>query len=114
MTPKQPKKEDNFDPSIFAKLESSHEILDRPDKFAEYFKKNLKSQALMKDAIAAEIINLMQTNNAVRDEVKKLVLEVQKEDWKTFLKKFGSWIYTVVAFLLGTAVTVIVTKVLGG
>jgi hypothetical protein len=106
------KNEDLFKNDRWVKLETSHEILERPDKFAEYFDDLCGSQNKVKEVFRREIVSLLKSNIEARTELKALIKEVEKEDFRLLIKKFGFSIWSAIVFVCGSVATIIISKLL--
>jgi hypothetical protein len=93
--------DDIFQSEKWTQLETSHEVLDRPDKFAEYFEGVCGSQRKIKDVFKKELLELLSTNVDARREIMCLIKLVEKEEVKFWIKKVGIGIWSIVVFVGG-------------
>lgn len=89
-----------FDADAQLKLQTAHEAVERPDKFAELFCKAAKTQTAIKDILWDELRKLLASDQAARESLKGIIREVEKEDWKFLGKKFFIGIWTLVVIVL--------------
>jgi Ni,Fe-hydrogenase III large subunit len=98
-----------FDADAQVKLESAHDLVQRPDKFAEVFVKAAETQTSIKLLIRKEIKDSLALDPDSRSSLKDLIAEQFREDWRAFVKsawgKIGLLVWTViVALVTGWAV----------
>jgi hypothetical protein len=100
-----PNNSHNDDPNLDNDLEkiTPNDLL----KFADTFN-HKKTQKLISETINGLILQAVRNDHNTRSELKKIRKELEKEDWKVFLKKFLPIIYT----LLGAIFTGIVYRIL--
>ncbi|HEV2917584.1 MAG TPA: hypothetical protein VGW78_07625 [Candidatus Babeliales bacterium] len=78
---------DDFNPH--KKLQHVVEHIDQPEKFAKLFCNAAESQRSIDKVLAKKIRNMIKTDSNTIESIKKLQREVDKEDWKNFIKKIG-------------------------
>jgi len=78
-----------FDTNAQLKLETAHDVIQHPDKFAEIFVKAATSQTSIKEYIKKEIKDSLTLDPELRGVLKGLVKEQLKEDWKGFVRSTG-------------------------
>ena len=94
---------DDFDPKqSYIKLSAS---LEQPDKFAEIFCSAAKKQKSIDNVLKENIIELLQKDNEARNQIKSLLREIEKEDWRAFIKKGGSFILPLIYLVAGALLT---------
>lgn len=67
-------------------FKKTHDIIDRPEKFAEMFTKVADSQTAVRDKLSQILMLSIQHDVPTRQEVKKVLKEIYDEDWKHFIK----------------------------
>ena len=67
-------------------FKKTHDIIDRPEKFAEMFTNVADSQNAVRDKLAQILILSIQHDVPTRQEMKKVLKEIYDEDWKHFIK----------------------------
>jgi hypothetical protein len=94
-----------FDASAPLKLQKVHDAIDRPDKFAEIFVKAAQNQVSVKDLFRTMIRETLNTDVQARDALKGIIKQVNKEDWRSFVRsawgKVSLVIWTVVTLAIG-------------
>ena len=78
-----------FNADAQLKLDTAHDILQHPDKFAEIFLKAATSQTAIKNHIQKEIQDSLSTDQISKAALKTLIKEQLKEDWKGFMRSTG-------------------------
>lgn len=78
-----------FNADAQLKLDVAHDILQRPDKFAEIFLKAATSQSSIKEHIRKEIEESLTLDPKSRTALKVLMKEHFKDDWKAFMFSTG-------------------------
>lgn len=79
---------DDFNPQKeIAKIRSNFE---QPDKFAQIFSKAAKKTKAIDEVIKYNIRDVMIRDYEMMNFLKKILREVEKEDWKNAIKKIGS------------------------
>lgn len=80
--------DENFIPKeALRKISAS---LDQPDKFAEIFCTAAKTQKSIDTVLKDVLRDLLKNDEVSRSVVKDLLREVEKEDWRAFVRKgFG-------------------------
>lgn len=84
--------------------------LDQPDKFAEIFCSAAKSQKNIDATLKDVMRDLLKSDKDTRDFVKDLLREVEHEDWRLFVKKFGGLLWALLLIAFGAILTVILEK----
>lgn len=82
----------------------THEIVDRPEKFAEMFCNVAQSQSAVRSKLMEVLRTAIQNDVETRREVKKVLKEIYDEDWKKFARSTGGKIAAVVWTLVTLAI----------
>ena len=85
----KPETDAKFNVDAQVKLETAHDVIQHPDKFAEVFVNAAKSQISIKEYIQKEIVNTLQLHPESRESLKGLIKEQFNEDWKSFAMSVG-------------------------
>lgn len=103
--------DDDFDPkqAIAALLAN----LEQPDKFAHLFCEAAKKQKAIDDVLKENIRALIKHDIEVINSIKYLQRQVDKEDWKFFLKKMGTSSWAILLLMLGAMLQALSGKYLG-
>jgi DNA-binding ferritin-like protein len=75
--------------------------LEQPDKFAEIFCQAADKQKSIDKVLRDTVRTLIKCDEETRTMMKELLREVEKEDWKHFLKKVGTSGWAVFLLCLG-------------
>jgi hypothetical protein len=90
---------------VLKKLLHTHDIVDRPEMFAEMFCKVAESQSAVRTKLMGVLIIAIQNDVETRNEMKKVLKEIYDEDWKRFIRstgaKVGAIVWTIVTLALG-------------
>lgn len=98
-------KDDEFEPkAAFRKISAS---LDQPDKFAEIFCSAAKTQKNIDTTLKDIMRDLLKNDRESRELVKDMLREVEKEDWKFFIKKSGGIVWTLGSIAFGAVLTAV-------
>lgn len=90
---------DDWDPKkAFDKVSAS---LEQPDKFVEIFCKAATSQKSIDKVLTDNFKSLLQHDNDVRYQIKGLFREVDKEDWRSYVRKIGAPAWAVILVAMG-------------
>lgn len=101
---------DDFDPrEAIAKLSAN---LEQPDKFAKLFCEAAEQQKSIDAVLKKNIKQLIQSDNDIADSIKSFQREVDKEDWRRFIKKFGGFIYSIGLLIIGAVLQALSKKFL--
>lgn len=96
---------DDFDPKqAYTKISAS---LEQPDKFAEIFCAAAKTQKSIDTILKNNVRELLQHDNETRSEIKGMLREIEKEDWKRVVKKIGFSGWTIIVAATSAIVTLI-------
>lgn len=94
-----------FDAVSKVKLEKTHDVLDRPEKFAELFCDVAKNQVSVQTLIKDMIRDSLTTDSKARDGLLSLIKQAMNEDWRTWFRsawgKAGLALWTVATLALG-------------
>lgn len=102
---------DDWDPKkAFDKVSAS---LEQPDKFAEIFCKAASSQKSIDKVLTDNFKSLLQNDNDVRCQIKGLLREVDKEDWRSFIRKIGTPAWAVILVVVGAILQALSRKYFG-
>lgn len=71
---------------LLESLKKTHDIIDRPEKFAKMFTEVADSQSLVREKLSQILILSIQHDVPTRTEMKKVLKEIYDEDWKHFIK----------------------------
>ena len=104
-SPKKTAPNDDFDLDQYrGKLNEAHDIVTRPDKFAEIFCHSLSSQRKMGDIFREEFVKMLRTDIDAKDALKAIIKDSEKEDLRSFFKKVGfagwSFFVSIVSIIL--------------
>jgi len=95
----------NLGDDVVKKLLHTHEIVDRPEKFAEMFTTVAESQNAVRQKLVEILRTSIQHDVESRKEIKKVLKEIYDEDWKHFIRsawgKIGLAIWTAVSVAIG-------------
>lgn len=105
--------DNNFEWDKWSQVKATHEILDRPDRFAEYFDAVSTSQSKIKEVFRRELLEFLRTNVEGREEIKKMIREVDKEDRWSLFRKFGLGVWSLLLAVGSAVVGAIITKIVG-
>lgn len=83
------------------------ENIDQPDKFADLFCQAATKQKSIEKVLKDTTKDLTLNDKDINDHIKKLIIEVNKEDWKIFIKKFGTFIWVIGGAIGGVFITLI-------
>ena len=95
---------------LLADLKKTHDIIDRPEKFAEMFTKVADTQNAVREKLSQILILSIQHDVPAREEMKKVLKEIYDEDWKYFIKSAYGKIALLVWTLLVSWLTHIIFK----
>ncbi len=93
-----------FDSQSKLKLDKTHDVLDRPEKFAKLFCDVARKQVDMQTFLKEVMRELIATDPKARDSLLGLIRQAMKEDWKSWLRSrggmviFGIWTLITIAF----------------
>ena len=90
---------DEYNPK--KQLEKVTATLEQPDKFAIVFCKALESQKSIDTALKKVVKTLIKEDIETITSLKKYQREVDREDWKNFLKKMGVLGWSIIMLALG-------------
>jgi len=79
--------EDNYDAR--AEIQELHANFHQPDKFAKTFIEAARTQKSIDKELRKIIKNLIKTDQDTIDTIKSFQRQVDKEDWRFFIKKIG-------------------------
>lgn len=89
-TPTENSLQDRIPSSISHELlesfKKTHNIIDRPEKFAEMFTSVAESQNAVRNKLAEILVLSIQHDVPTRAEMKKVLKEIYDEDWKRFIR----------------------------
>jgi hypothetical protein len=89
---------DDYDPQkTVADLVANFE---QPDRFAQIFCKAAEKQKSIDEVLQKNIKHLLQHDKETIDCIKNLQRQVDKEDWRYFLKKMGIGGWTIIVVIL--------------
>jgi ferritin len=93
-----PMSEEDFNPD--QTIKRIDRTLNQPDKFAELFCNAAKTQRIIDAALKEIVSELIKKDSDTKEHLKSLVREVEKEDFRAFLRKvgFAGWTLLVAAF----------------
>lgn len=103
--------DEDFDPNKAIRNLSAN--LEQPDKFAEIFCKAAKKQKDIDNILKDTIKNLLQHDNETRKMIKDMLREIEKEDWKKFLKKIGMAGWSLIVAGTSAIITIFATSFIG-
>lgn len=95
----------NLGDDVVKKLLHTHEIVDRPEKFAEMFVTVAQSQNAVREKLVEILRSSIQHDVESRREIKRVLKEIYDEDWRKFIR--SAWgrlalvVWTVITLLLG-------------
>jgi hypothetical protein len=93
---------------LMAKFKKTHDTIDRPEKFAVMFCSVAESQTAVRQKLVSILQTSIQHDVETRQEVKKILLEIYNEDWKSFVRSaIGK-----VAILAWTAISLVIGAVI--
>lgn len=99
---------EDYNPDVALKRLSAS--LEQPDKFAEIFCSAAKKQKEIDNILKDNIRELIKYDSTMREQVKGLLREIEQEDFKYFLKRGGSLLGTFVSMVLGSVITLLISK----
>ncbi len=108
-----PAQEEVFDAASKVKLDKAHDILDRPEKFAEFFKKVAEDYTPIKTMLTDLMREFILKDSTTREEFKKLVKEAEHEDAMSHIKRFGKGVWECIK-VFGALVVGYLLKKYGG
>ena len=91
-----------FNADAQIKLETAHDIVQHPDKFAEVFVKAAKTQSIIKEYIRKELQESLVGDIPTKDAMKAIMAEQFRADWKSYAFSIGG----TVAFAVWTLLTI--------
>lgn len=95
----------NLGEDVVAKLLHTHEIVDRPEKFAEMFCEVAKTQSAVREKLIEILSSAIQYDVESRKAVKQVLKELHDEDWKHFIRsawgKIGLALWTAISVAIG-------------
>lgn len=87
-----------IDKELFENLKKTSAIIDRPEKFAQMFCSVADTQIDIRQKLSSILLLSIQKDIASRDEIKKVLIEIYKEDWRRFVRsawgKIGFVVWT--------------------
>jgi arsenate reductase-like glutaredoxin family protein len=98
---------------VLQKLLHTHNIVDRPEMFAEMFCKIAETQSAVRTKLMEVLRVAIQHDVPTRSEVKKVLKEIYDEDWKRFIRSTGAKIGAVVWTLITLAAGYFFKKYIG-
>lgn len=93
-----------FDGATKLKLDKTHDMLDRPEKFAEFFKKCASNYTPIKDLLKSIIQEIIESDVDGKKAFRKLIREEVNEDWKAIISLLTPKIWGVFLILLGALI----------
>jgi hypothetical protein len=93
-----------FDFASKLKLDKTHDLLDRPEKFAKFFVDVSIAQTAIQNRINEMIRKALKDDNDSKKALIELIKSAQKEDWRAFVKSawgkvaLGIWTLIVALF----------------
>lgn len=103
-------KKDDFDPVV--EFKAKLDRIDRPDKFAEFFCAAAKSQVPIKEAVSDIIKEIICDDKGVKERIKDLLHEIQRDNIRFMLSGFAWLITTAISFVVGALVTIFFNNLL--
>lgn len=93
---------------LMAKFQKTHDTIDRPEKFALMFCDVAESQSAVRQKLVSILQTSIQHDVDTRQEVKKVLLEIYNEDWKSFVRtslgKIAIVLWTVASIAIGSMI----------
>ncbi len=93
-----------FNADAQIKLETAHDILQHPDKFAEIFVKAAKTQTSVKELIKTSIQDCLTSDPDSRKVLKDLIEKHFNDNWvnslKTWTGKIALGVWTIIIILI--------------
>lgn len=86
---------------LLEQLKHTHEIIDRPEKFASMFCDVAATQNAVREKLVEILTTSIQHDVNARKEVKKVMKELYDEDWRKFVR--SAW--GKIALVLWTAIS---------
>ncbi len=83
-------------------IQTLSDNLTQPDKFAEIFCNAAKSQKKIDGLLKDSIRDLLKNDTLTRDEIKSLINETNKANWKTILKGLWFAIWSIILIIITT------------
>ena len=84
--------------------------IEQPERFAQLFCKAAKKQKSIDEVLKNVIRDLLDNDQKTIDRVKRLQRDVDKEDWRNFIKKVGLVGWSIIMVAIGAAITIILKK----
>lgn len=106
-----PNKQDDFSPQDT--LRRLSENLEQPDKFAQIFCDAAKTQKNIDETLKLVVKNLIKNDKETIDTIKDYQRQVDKEDWKNFIKKIGATGWAIIMLIVGAILQALSRKFLG-
>ncbi len=101
--------DDFSDKEVIKKIKDS---IEQPDKFAEIFCEAARKQKSIDTTLKNIILHSIKNDSDTRAELKAMIIEIEREEWRAFVRKFGFGIWSVVIFFGGIVVTEIIHKII--
>lgn len=100
--------EDNYDAR--AEIKKLQDNFYQPDKFAKTFCEAAKTQKSIDLALRKIIKKLIKDDPQTVEALKKHLRDINKEDWKTFIKKIGISGWSIIMASIGAIMATILRK----
>lgn len=100
--------DDNFDAKAAVKEVSDK--IEQPQKFAEVFCAAADTQKSIDECVKKMLRSLIENDPALRESFRKLIRDVDKEDWRYLVKKIGAAGWSIIMLILGAALKFIFDK----
>jgi hypothetical protein len=88
--------------------------IQQPDKFAQIFCNAAETQTPIAKILKGKIKELIESDKETIDLIKKYQREIDKEDWRFFMKKIGVAGWSIIMMFIGALFTLLVKNIFHG
>ncbi|HDV5783368.1 TPA: hypothetical protein RJD83_000280 [Legionella pneumophila] len=103
--------EEDFDPR--GAIDSLRANLEQPDKFAELFCNAAAKQKSIDNVLKDIVRELLKHDKETVERIKTIQKEVNKDDWKTIIKKIGVSGWSILLLIIGALISGLSRKYFG-
>ncbi len=104
-------KDDDFDPKqAISELSAS---IQQPDRFAQIFCEAAKKQKAIDEVLKETFRNLIKNDPDTQNIIKGFIREVEKEDFKSWIKRVGRGLSYLFALIAGAVMQALLRKFSG-
>ncbi len=102
---------DDFDPPTTLRRVAAS--LDQPAEFAKIFCTAAETQKTIDNILKKNVKEVIRSDAEARENIKGLLREIEKEEWKAFTRKFFGLGWAILLIILGAVLQALSRKYLG-